>query len=980
NKADNIDKAIAFFEAALEVYTRKDFPQNWAITQLGFGNAYLKRIKGNKADNIDKAIAAYNAALEVCTRKDFPQDWATIQNNLGLAYWERIKGNKADNIDKAIAAYNAALKVCTRKDFPQDWARTQNNLGNAYTIRIKGNKADNIDKAIAAYNAALEVCTRKDFPQNWADTQNNLGNAYFYRIKGDKADNIDKAIAFLEAALEVYTRNELPQNRADTQNNLGFAYTNRIKGDKADNIEKAIAFLEAALEVYTRYDFPQDWANTHNNLGAAYFYRIKGDKEDNFEKAIAAYNAALEVYTRYDFPQDWAKTQNNFGNAYTIRIKGDKEDNIEKAIAAYNAALEVYTRYDFPQDWADTQNNLGAAYFYRIKGDKEDNIKKAITFLKAALEIRTPTALPIECLTTAGNLGNLLFEIERWQESINAYDKAIQAVELSRSWATDNTRRQEILENAINVYINIVQACINNEQPEKAIEYAERSKARNLVELVYDSQLEPKGNIPQKQQLINEFKLLRRQIKDEQRFLNSQAKGLNTNKDEYQRQAENEQLEESRQRLEQLQQQLDELLETKIQPYDPSFSLTQKVEPIQFNKIQSLLDKNTAIIEWYLTKDKITAFLITPKPPILFFGRRGGSINIWQSKSEDLEALIDWVNEYLGEYYNGDDEKNEQWQKQLEHRLKKLAEILHIDEIVAQIPKECDRLIIIPHRFLHILPFHALEVKNSESSINKCLLELFPRGVSYAPSCQLLQLAQNQQQNDFTSLFAIQTPTEDLYKKDLGAVQAIKKQFTDSYISDGANAKKSSIITDEKLIKANCVFFFCHGYFEPKSPLDSGLILADDKLTLGDLFTQLKLENCRLVTLSACETGLIDFNNTSDEYIGLPSGFIFAGSTNVVSSLWTVNAAATALLMIKFYEELQQQNSIVLSLNKAQLWLRDTTIKGFQGWLKNSLLSEEWQKKLNNSFTKIEANKGAMNKPFESPYFWSAFCAIGKGE
>ena len=107
---------------------------------------------------------------------------------------------------------------------------------------------------------------------------------------------------------------------------------------------------------------------------------------------------------------------------------------------------------------------------------------------------------------------------------------------------------------------------------------------------------------------------------------------------------------------------------------------------------------------------------------------------------------------------------------------------------------------------------------------------------------------------------------------------------------------------NEKLAQAHNIFFFCHGYFNPNSSLDSGLQLADENITLADIIAHFKLENCRLVTLSACETGVIDLNNVSDEYIGLPYGFILAGSTNVVSSLWAVSATATALLMIKFYE------------------------------------------------------------------------------
>ncbi|MFM7369681.1 MAG: CHAT domain-containing protein, partial [Sphaerospermopsis kisseleviana] len=193
---------------------------------------------------------------------------------------------------------------------------------------------------------------------------------------------------------------------------------------------------------------------------------------------------------------------------------------------------------------------------------------------------------------------------------------------------------------------------------------------------------------------------------------------------------------------------------------------------------------------------------------------------------------------------------------------------------------------------LHLFPLHALPVNNSY------FMDLFPQGVGYVPSLQILQQIQQRQRDDFQSFFAIQTPTEDLYEKDLGAVTAIKKQFANSYVLKQDKARESEIIQNpENLIQANNLFFFCHGAFNSTSPLDSGLQLADEVLTLADIITHLKLENCRLVTLAACETGMIDAFNISDEYIGLPNGFLLAGSTNVVGSLWTVSAIATALLM-----------------------------------------------------------------------------------
>ncbi|MBD2534276.1 hypothetical protein H6G97_34050 [Nostoc flagelliforme FACHB-838] len=203
---------------------------------------------------------------------------------------------------------------------------------------------------------------------------------------------------------------------------------------------------------------------------------------------------------------------------------------------------------------------------------------------------------------------------------------------------------------------------------------------------------------------------------------------------------------------------------------------------------------------------------------------------------------------YLGDYYNPEDQDQIQWQNQLEEHLKKLAEILHLEEILDQVPKQCNRLILIPHRYLHLFFLHALPVKESY------LIDLLPNGVGYAPSCQLLQQVQLRQRLDFQSFFAIQNPTEDLYQgyeRDLGTVTAIKKQFTDANILKQDQANKSAILLginenihnvtlNQKLLKANCAFFLYHGYFNFASPLvteidpNSGKIFSTKNVRNGE--------------------------------------------------------------------------------------------------------------------------------------------------
>ena len=234
DRADNLELAIGCYKLALEVYTREDFPEDWAMTQYnlaiayrnrlgGRANADSDRIGGDRAENLELAIKGYKSALEVYTRADFPKDWAMTQNNLATAYKHRCRGDRAENIELAIKCYESALEVYTCADFPKNWAMTQNNLANAYSDRLRGDRADNLELAIKGYNLALEVYTREDFSENWAMTQNNLANAYRNRLRGDRADNLELAIKCYNLALEVYTREAFSTKWAMTQNSLQLA-------------------------------------------------------------------------------------------------------------------------------------------------------------------------------------------------------------------------------------------------------------------------------------------------------------------------------------------------------------------------------------------------------------------------------------------------------------------------------------------------------------------------------------------------------------------------------------------------------------------------------------------------------------------------------------------------------------------------------------------------------------------------------------
>ncbi|MBD2255382.1 hypothetical protein H6G14_29650, partial [Nostoc parmelioides FACHB-3921] len=68
SKANNMEIAITGYEIIQSIYNRPAFPEKWATIQNNLATAYSDRILGNRGENLEKAIAAYSAALEVYTR------------------------------------------------------------------------------------------------------------------------------------------------------------------------------------------------------------------------------------------------------------------------------------------------------------------------------------------------------------------------------------------------------------------------------------------------------------------------------------------------------------------------------------------------------------------------------------------------------------------------------------------------------------------------------------------------------------------------------------------------------------------------------------------------------------------------------------------------------------------------------------------------------------------------------------------------
>lgn len=113
---------------------------------------------------------------------------------------------------------------------------------------------------------------------------------------------------------------------------------------------------------------------------------------------------------------------------------------------------------------------------------------------------------------------------------------------------------------------------------------------------------------------------------------------------------------------------------------------------------------------------------------------------------------------------------------------------------------------------------------------------------------------------------------------------------------------------------------------------------VDDGVLTADEVSRVDLSNCKLVVLSACNTGLGTVDMV-DGVFGLQRGFKQAGVGSIVMSLWKVDDQATAELMIAFYQALNAGRTPHEALDQAK-------------------------------------RKLIKNKRFSDPYYWASFILL----
>src|SRR5262249_8032317 len=215
---------------------------------------------------------------------------------------------------------------------------------------------------------------------------------------------------------------------------------------------------------------------------------------------------------------------------------------------------------------------------------------------------------------------------------------------------------------------------------------------------------------------------------------------------------------------------------------------------------------------------------------------------------------------------------------------------------------------------------------------------------------------------------------------------------------DASEQRLGELADADKLRGYRFVHLATHGVVDAKRPLQSALILAQDRLpdpleqaragkpvyrrrvTAGDVLRRWQVD-ADLVVLSACETGVGPYGG-GEGNLGFAQPFFLAGARSLVLSLWKVDDTATALLMRRFYENLLGKRTgldrplaKVAALHEAKDWLRRLTAGEVRRLAQDLPGGDRGTER-----RRPNGDQPESARPFEHPHFWSAFILLGDSE
>lgn len=612
-----------------------------------------------------------------------------------------------------------------------------------------------------------------------------------------------------------------------------------------------------------------------NLLGEVYH------REKKYKKAIQAFQDAIQVQIKTfgsDTP-DNTEIYRNLSKSY----RANKQ--FKRALASIQRALVLNNSAFSSTNYADNPTLKGALY---------NELQIHLLSEKANIWRQWfETTKNVDYLHKAHQVYRfLLREVKNWKTSLSDENNLLLLIK----------RSNYIFINAIEVLHTLHKLTKKTDYLREAFHITEQAKAYILLRSLYLTSKSPNKVANQTESKIrNKLKSLKEQLIAEENKPNPDTKKVVNYKDQ----------------IFELKTSRDSLLRA-FQKFSPEYYQTKyqfkiaSVKSIQ----QQLLGSKEALLEYMLTDQHVFIFVITSQNISLKKVSFPANIN---TRMKTLRQSITQKN----------------FQAFIKHSHFFYQQLVQ----PATLPTHINKLYIVPSGILYHLPWEALITRQAANNSfdyrqQHYLLKQYIISYDYSATLVLNKVLQKRFKTTAQLLaFAPEFSAGNDYMDDTlrsqlvslsGAQKEVKvlHKLYQGELFTGQNATEQQFRTHIK--EASVLHLATHAVINDQHPALSKLLFSlSSKDTLNDGYLHayelhnLQL-NTELVTLSACNTGFGKIQ-TGEGVMSLGRAFAYAGSPNVLMSLWSVPDGSTSKIMTEFYKHLAGGMPKDVALRKAKL-------------------------------------------------------------
>ena len=711
------------------------------------------------------------------------------------------------------------------------YAKVANSVLEAETLLERGRcqrLLGNFPAADKLYSEALSKVGSKELRTKMRIVLEQANNAWFqgrYQEAFDLREQVEKSAV----------AGQWPLEQVMAKNSGGLIWWT-LGDSKRAGLELRGA-LERAEKLAVRRD---EVATTLNNIGLV--QRESGE----YKKALETLEKALAIDKKLG--SRWAM-------AYDLRNLGQTRLKMGDAAGALQQFAEAAVMA------GDIGDKVNLAKIQLAQGDAESTLKQlgaAEASYLAALQIADALLLREVRWRALLGLARLQKNAGDSAKAVVSYQQALATVEGLRTEIRLDQLKDGFLADKMEVYSGLVSLLVDMGQSDEAFAVAERSRSRNLIDILGRQRLSLKGTLDQ--ELYDRQNRLKEQM-EEQENLSLQAVTPN---------------ERARYTaaLEKLRGDYQDLL-IEIERKRPELLAMVKVNPTTLNDIQKLLEPGVLLLSYYQLPERLLLWKIE---------RNRASLIVRNIPARELSAKIASYRRML------------QNLEPLEKQSRELYDLLVAEPLTGSGPLRS--IGIIPHGSLHYLSFATLH-DGRDYLVDR--QKLF-----YLPAASVLKYTLARRSSDKKPrILAIGNPDLGNTALDLPFAEreagTLRWNYPDVTTLTRERATESWV--REHINEFGVIHIASHGEFDPVNPLFSAIRLtkdskADGKLQAEEIFgLDIRAD---LVVLSACQTGLGDIRS-GDDVVGMNRAFMFAGTHSLMSSLWRVSDVSTAIMMKQFY-------------------------------------------------------------------------------